>query len=130
MRFIYLMIVLGFPLFDLFATVHLARWTGIPAWAWVGLPLVAGFLLLRNERLAFRARTIAALHGEQAALRELFDSGRKVLAGFLLLLPGVISDVLALALLALPLNVGRSGYVPRAAAAGRSPIDGEYRRMP
>jgi UPF0716 protein FxsA len=130
MRFVYLMIVLGFPLFDLFATVHLARWTGIPAWAWVGLPLVAGFLLLRNERLAFRARTIAALHGEQAALRELFDSGRKVLAGFLLLLPGVISDVLALALLALPLNVGRSGYVPRAAAAGRSPIDGEYRRMP
>ena len=130
MRFIYLMIVLGFPLFDLFATVHLARWTGIPAWAWVGLPLVAGFLLLRNERLAFRARTIAALHGEQAALRELFDSGRKVLAGFLLLLPGVISDVLARALLALPLNVGRSGYVPRAAAAGRSPIDGEYRRMP
>ena len=130
MRIVYLMIVLGFPLFDLFATVHLARWTGIPAWAWVGLPLVAGFLLLRNERLAFRARTIAALHGEQAALRELFDSGRKVLAGFLLLLPGVISDVLALALLALPLNVGRSGYVPRAAAAGRSPIDGEYRRMP
>lgn len=130
MRFVYLMIVLGFPLFDLFATVHLARWTGIPAWAWVGLPLVAGFLLLRNERLAFRARTIAALHGEQAALRELFDSGRKVLAGFLLLLPGVISDVLALALLALPLNVGRSGYVPRAAAAGRSSIEGEYRRMP
>ena len=130
MRIVYLMIVLGFPLFDLFATVHLARWTGIPAWAWVGLPLVAGFLLLRNERIAFRARTIAALHGEQAALRELFDSGRKVLAGFLLLLPGVISDVLALALLALPLNVGRSGYVPRAAAAGRSPIDGEYRRMP
>jgi len=130
MRIVYLMIVLGFPLFDLFATVHLARWTGIPAWAWVGLPLVAGFLLLRNERLAFRARTIAALHGEQAALRELFDSGRKVLAGFLLLLPGVISDVLALALLALPLNVGRSGYVPRAAAAGRSPIDGEFRRMP
>ena len=130
MRFVYLLIVLGFPVFDLFATVHIARWTGVPAWAWLGLPVVAGFLLLRNERIAFRARTIAALHGEQAALRDLFDSGRKVLAGFLLLLPGVISDVLALALLALPLNVGGSGYAPRAAPAGRSPIEGEYRRMP
>jgi UPF0716 protein FxsA len=130
MRFVYLMIVLGFPLVDLYATVRLAHWTGIPTWAWIGLPLVAGFLLLRNQRLAFRARTTAALHGEHSALRELFDSGRKVLAGFLLLLPGVISDVLALALLALPLNVGRGGYVPSAAAAGRAPIEGEYRRGP
>ena len=130
MRFVYLMIVLGFPLFDLYATVRIARWTGIPAWAWLGLPVIAGFLLLRNERLAFRVRTIAALHGEHSALRELFDSGRKVLAGLLLLLPGVISDVLALALLALPLNVGRRGYAPRAAAAGSSPIEGEYRRLP
>ena len=50
MRFVYLMIVLGFPLLDLYATVRIARWTGIPVWAWLGLPLVAGFLLLRNER--------------------------------------------------------------------------------
>jgi UPF0716 protein FxsA len=129
MRFVYLLIVLGFPVFDLLATVRIARWTGTPTWVWLGLPLVAGFLLLRNERLAFRARTIAALHGEHSALRELFDSGRKVLAGLLLLLPGVVSDVLALALLALPLNVGRSGCAQRASAA-RAPIDGEYRRMP
>jgi UPF0716 protein FxsA len=130
MRFLYLLIVLGFPLFDLYATVRIARWTGIPAWAWLGLPVVAGFLLLRNERIAFRERTTAALHGEHAALRELFDSGRKVLAGFLLLLPGVISDILALALLALPLNVGRGGYAARAAAAGRAPIEGDFQRMP
>jgi UPF0716 protein FxsA len=128
MRFVYLLIVLGFPIFDLLATMRIARWTGVPTWVWLALPLVAGFLLLRNERLAFRARTIAAMHGEHSALRELFDSGRKVLAGLLLLLPGVVSDVLALALLALPLNVGRSGYAQRA-AAGRAPIEGEYRRM-
>ena len=39
MRFVYLLIVLGFPVFDLFATVHVARWTGVPAWAWLGLPV-------------------------------------------------------------------------------------------
>jgi len=128
MRFVYLLIVLGFPLIDLFATLRLARWTAIPVWVWLGLPLVAGFLLLRNERLAFRMRTAAALHGEHSALRELFDSGRKVLAGFLLMLPGVISDVLALMLLALPLNVGPSAFAS-ATTFRHAPIPGRYRRL-
>jgi UPF0716 protein FxsA len=129
MRFFWLLIVLGFPLLDLYATMRIAHWTATPIWVWLGLPLVAGYLLLRNERLAFRARTIAALHGEHSALRELFDSGRKVLAGLLLVLPGVISDVLALALLALPLNVGSRSYAPRPAAVRRDPIEGEFRRV-
>jgi UPF0716 protein FxsA len=135
MRLVYLLIVLGFPLLDLYATVRIARWTNVPAWAWLGLPLVAGFLLLRNERLAFRARTIAAMHGEESLLRGLVDSGRKVLAGFLLILPGVISDVMALVLLALPLNIGSRDHAPHAAAFGRSrpprdaAFEGEYRRV-
>jgi UPF0716 protein FxsA len=128
MRFVYLLIVLGFPLIDLYATLRLARWTAIPVWVWLGLPLIAGFLLLRNERLAFRMRTTATLHGEHSALRDLFDSGRKVLAAFLLMLPGAISDVLALTLLALPLNVGPSAYAP-AAMSRRAPIPGRYRRL-
>lgn len=135
MRFVYLMIVLGFPLLDLYATTRIAHWTGVPIWVWLGLPLIAGFVLLRNERMTFRAKTIAAMHGEYPLLRGLFDSGRKVLAGFLLLLPGVISDVIALLLLALPLNVGHAERVPGVAAAGRagsarrSAIDGEFRRL-
>jgi UPF0716 protein FxsA len=134
MRFILLSIVLAFPVLDLFATVRFARWTGVPLWVWLGIATVAGFFLLRNERLAFRAKTAAAMHGEQSLLRGLVDSGRKVLAGFLFLLPGVISDVIALVLLALPLNVGR-GFGPQPAAAGQplgsraDAIDGEYRRL-
>jgi UPF0716 protein FxsA len=132
MRFVSLFIVLGFPLLDLYMTVRFARWTGVPVWMWLGLSLVAGFLLLRNERLAFRARTIAMMHGEQSLLRGLFDSGRKVLAGLLLLLPGVASDLLALVLLALPLNVGRGWHEPSPVPANtprRSPLDGHYRRL-
>jgi UPF0716 protein FxsA len=134
MRFFYLLIVLAFPLLDLYTTVRFARWTGVPVWAWLTLSVIAGFLLLRNERIEFRSRTIAAMHGEQASLRGLFDSGRKVLAGFLLLLPGVVSDLLALVLLALPLNIGRSAYEPsfsadRANVPRRRTWNGEYRRL-
>jgi UPF0716 protein FxsA len=131
MRFVFLAIVLAFPILDLLVTVRVARWSGIPVWAWLGMSVVAGFLLLRNERIAFRDNIVASMHGGQPLLRGLLDSGRKVLAGFLLLLPGVISDVFALLLLALPLNIGR-GLGPLTAGGGatdRRTLDGEFRRL-
>jgi len=133
MRFILLIIVLGFPFIDLYATVRFARWTGVPVWGWLLMSFIAGAYLLRNERMAFRANTIAAMHGEQPLLRGLVDSGRKVLAGVLFMLPGVLSDLIALVLLALPLNLGRE-FAPRAVAAGqfgasRKSIDGEFHRI-
>jgi UPF0716 protein FxsA len=135
MRLIVLAIVLAIPLADLYLTARIARWSGIPLWVWLGGSFIAGMLLLNNERNEFRMKTVAALHGEQPVLRGLLDSGRRVLASFLLMLPGIASDVVALVLLALPLNVGRS-YQPLAAAPGRAArsgdfdtIDGDYRRV-
>lgn len=126
MRFVLLLaILLGFPIVDLYATVRMAQWSGVPVWVWIGLALLSGIALLRNERLAFRARTLAALRGDEPLLRGVVDSGRKVLAGFLLLLPGVLSDVVALALLMLPLNVGTVTGGP----APRRDIDGSFRRI-
>ena len=76
---------------------------------------------------------IAAMHGEQPLLRGLVDSGRKVLAGVLFMLPGILSDLIALVLLALPLNLGRE-FAARTVAAGHfgasgKAIDGEYHRV-
>lgn len=125
MRFVVLAIVLAFPAIDLLATVRFARWTGVPVWTWLAVSTCAGFLLLRNERVAFRANTAAAMHGQQLTLRALFDSGRKVLAGFLFLLPGVISDLMALVLLALPLNVGLETQGLRPRRPPRSKLNGD-----
>ena len=78
---------------------------------------------------------VAALHGEEPLLRGIVDSGRKVLAGFLLLMPGIASDLIALALLLLPINLGNR-FGPQPAAAGRAragtgteAIEGTYRRV-
>ena len=135
MRFVVLAILLGFPALDLYATLRFATWTGVPIWIWLGISVASGLLLLRSERNAFRARTVAALHGEEPLLRGIVDSGRKVLAGFLLLMPGIASDLIALALLLLPINLGRR-FGPQPAAAGRSrgrggaeAIEGTYRRV-
>jgi UPF0716 protein FxsA len=131
MRFLVLAILLAFPAADLYLTARVARWTGVPLWIWLAGSCLAGLLLLRNERIEFRARTVAALHGEQSLLRGLLDSGRKVLAAFLLILPGIVSDLIALLLLALPLNVG-GAFAPQAAGRhGRDydAGDGDYRRI-
>ena len=131
MRFVVLAILLAFPAADVYVTSRLARWTGVPLWIWLAGSFLLGLLLLRNERIQFRARTVAALHGEQPILRGVVDSGRKVLAAFLLILPGIASDLMALVLLALPMNVGRR-FEPQPQYAGRVPrdaIDGDYRRV-
>ena len=124
MRIVAAAIVLSIPILDLLATIRFARWTGVPVWVWLAGGLLAGAALLRNERASFRARTVAAMHGEGSILRGMFDSGRKVLAAFLLILPGVVSDLIGLGLLMLPINVGRAMRPEPASGA----IDADYRR--
>jgi len=132
MRLLFLLIVLAFPVLDLLATARFAQWTGVPMWFWLLTSAVAGLWLMRNERLEFRARTVAAMHGDYPVLRGLIDSSRKMLAGILFIMPGVMSDVVGIILLCLPINQ-RGGFGPPPATAGRSyrpgdTLDGEWRR--
>jgi UPF0716 protein FxsA len=133
MRFLVLLIVLAFPVMDVLATLRFARWTGVPALAWMLASAVAGLLLLRHERVGFRARTLAALRGDRPLMRGLFDSGRKVLAAILLILPGILSDIIAVVLLLLPINVG-APFAPQTVGAGfgmrrGDALEGDYRRV-
>lgn len=128
MRFVMLSIVLIFPLVDLFITARFARWSGVPLWMWLGGSALAGLWVLANERGQFRARTLAAFRSD-SLMRGLLDSGRRVLAGVLLIVPGILSDCLALLLLLLPINQ-RGGFGPQPVTAGRSrTLDGDYRRL-
>lgn len=135
MRFVILAIVLTFPVVDLMVTVRFARWSGVPIWIWLTGSAIAGLWVLANERVQFRARTLAAFRGDQSLLRGLLDSGRRVLAGVLLIVPGILTDAVALLLLLLPINQ-RSEFGPQPVAAGRAPyrhdrttLDGDYRRL-
>jgi UPF0716 protein FxsA len=133
MRFLSLGILLAFPVVDLVLTARLAEWSGVPLWLWLVAGAIAGTWLIRSEHTSFRRKTIASMHGQQSLLRSVLDSGRKVLAGVLLILPGVMSDVVALTLLALPINLG-SRLQPQPAGAGAAPrredtLEGDFRRV-
>lgn len=133
MRFLMLAIVLIFPLLDLVVTARFARWTGVPLWMWLVASAASGLWVLANERAQFRSRALAAFRRD-SPMRGLLDSGRRVLAGVLLIVPGVLSDALALLLLMLPINQ-RGAFGPEPIPAGRGAYrndrtpDGDYRRL-
>jgi UPF0716 protein FxsA len=129
MRILVLLILLGFPALDVYLTVQVAALTRIPAWALFAAGTIAGYVLLRNERVAFRAKSLAALSGRTPLMASMLDSGRKVLAGVLFILPGVISDIAALVLLALPINLTGGRLQTQTGTGGVKVFNGEYRRL-
>ncbi|MDH5263738.1 MAG: FxsA family protein [Betaproteobacteria bacterium] len=126
MRLLLLAILLGFPLLEILVLARLADTYGWWVLAWVVLSAAAGFALLKEARFALVARVGAALAAGQFSIAAFVDSARTVLAGLLLIFPGVISDFLALALLLLPRRLPEPVHAH--ARAHGDVIDGQFRR--
>lgn len=122
-----MIIVLSFPVLEVYTLVQIYHHIGGWVIALLAGGVLAGWLLIVGERLAFFARITMTLQAGGSPLRALIDSGRNMIAGALLIFPGVISDVLALLILLLPLRLmGRSARQP--ATPAPDVIEGEYRR--
>jgi UPF0716 protein FxsA len=87
--------------------------------------MVAGVAVIRRAGAGFAPSLLAALQGGHAPFAVVWATGRRFLAGVLLIVPGVISDVLALLLLLWP-----APRIPpaRGAPARDDVIEGEFRR--
>jgi UPF0716 protein FxsA len=126
MRFLLLAILLGFPLLEILLLARLAETHGWWVLGWVVLAAIAGVALLKEARFALVARVGAALAAGQFSIAAFVDSARTVLAGLLLIFPGVISDFLALTLLLLPRRLPEPVHAH--ARAHGDVIDGQFRR--
>ena len=102
MRWILFAILLGFPLLEAVVLVRLSETLGWWVLAWMILAAVAGMALIKEARLSLVARLAAGFAQGRFAIGALTDSARTVLAGILLIFPGVVSDLIALTLLLLP----------------------------
>ena len=102
MRLILFAILLGFPLLEAVVLVRLSETLGWWVLAWMILAAVAGMALIKEARLSLVARLAAGFTQGSFAIGALTDSARTVLAGILLIFPGVVSDLIALTLLLLP----------------------------
>ncbi len=127
MRVLLIAILLGFPLLEAVVLVRLSQTLGWWVLAWVVLSACAGMALIKEARFALLARLAAGLAEGEFSISALTHSARTVLAGLLLIFPGVVSDFIAITLLLLPGPRTAKQHVPRRPAPGAL-IEGEFRR--
>lgn len=127
MRLVLIVALLGFPLLEAVVLVRLADTLGWWVLAWVVLAAVAGMALIKEARFAMVARVAAGLANGRFPIAALTDTARTVLAGLLLVFPGVVSDLVALTLLLLPGPRVALDPAPRRSSGGTL-IEGEFRR--
>jgi UPF0716 protein FxsA len=127
MRLLLIAILLGFPLLEGVVLVRLSETLGWWILAWVVLAACAGMALIKEAHFALVARLAAGFAQGQFSIVALTDSARTVVAGALLIFPGVVSDLIALTLLLLP---GRRVVADSASRRhrGGTLIEGEFRR--
>lgn len=100
--FVFLLVVLGFPALEIYTLFIVADFIGWWLLAWLLFSALIGWMLIKEESMAVFGRLAVAMQNSQSPVAALWDSGRTMLAGVLLIIPGVLSDVLALILLLLP----------------------------
>lgn len=137
MRFFAVLILLAFPLAEIWLLIELAERYG----GWLLMYLMAigwlGLRLIREEKAGFSVRMMQNMAAGGSVGKAVFGSARNIIAGILLLLPGVITDIIAVAMLLAPLEKSRSATMTSEKAPQRSStyqaanedvIEGEFRR--
>lgn len=115
-------------------------------WLLVYLVVVAllGLQLIRDEKLLFSGRMMQNLVQGGNPIKAIFGSARNIIAGILLIIPGVMTDIIAALLLLIPVskpsnsggyqqhtefdNSNYSKHDQNKRAANDNVIEGEYHR--
>ena len=122
MRGALVLIVLAFPVLEIWAIIELARAFGWWIALWFLIAAVIGIAIIGQERARMGPRMRAVLAGGETSLPRLLSTFRRLVAGILLVIPGVVSDVLAVILLLLP--------APKEPATeGPQVIEGQFRKV-
>ncbi|MBA2690735.1 MAG: FxsA family protein [Burkholderiales bacterium] len=104
--------------------VRLAHEIGWWVAAWLLLAALVGAALVREAGIGLPGRLITALREGNSIFSGVVDSGRTLIAGLLLIFPGLLSDVMAIGLLLVPF---RGPLAPSVASGGV--IEGQFRRV-
>lgn len=129
-----LLILLAFPTLEILVLIKLGNLYG--SWLLVYLIVMAilGIRLIREEKQVMAGRFIQSLSQGGTPLRAIFGTAKNLIAGILLIIPGVISDAIAVVLLLIPSPKPISGETTKTqknkarSAANDDVIEGEFRR--
>ncbi len=143
MRLILPFILLGFIFTEIYLLIALGQRYGF--WLLVYLVLVGylGLQLIKGEKQVMSAKMMETLKAGGNPVKSMMGSARNFIAGVFLMVPGVITDVIAAILLLIPIpqakvspntdsyQTDQSGYEGSFKDAGQQPanddiIEGEY----
>ncbi|MDR3412503.1 MAG: FxsA family protein [Formivibrio sp.] len=125
MPYLLLFLILGYPIAEIYATLQLVHSIGgLLTLLWLASAFTLGILMLRHHKLAVMATLFGDLRSGTITPRSLFILARYYLAAVLFIIPGPISDVIALILL-LPWG----GHMINTKPVDESILEGEYRRV-
>lgn len=127
-----LLILLAFPVLEIWLLVELGDRYGAWVLAYLLIVAVLGWRLIRDERQLLAGRMMQTLSLGGTPAKAMFMSIKNLVAGVLLIIPGVITDALATILLLLPAAEPEVRRHHRAyghsRAANDDVIEGEFRR--
>lgn len=92
--------LIAFPLLEIALLIRASRLLGLgPVALIVIITGIAGVAVVRRQGLQTFSRTLAEIHAGRGGLEPMLDGLLRVSGGVLLILPGLITDLLGLALL-------------------------------
>ncbi|MDZ4141504.1 MAG: FxsA family protein [Methylotenera sp.] len=129
MRIIFTLALLAFPIAEIWILIDLAHHYGWWLLVYLIVITMLGLRLIRDEKLLFSGRMMQSLNQGGNPVKAMFGSARNIMAGILLIIPGIITDFIAVVLLLIPVNKGAS-KTPEFTqkAANDDVIEGEFRR--
>ena len=104
MRFLIGLILLAFPVAEIWLLIELAHRYGW--WLFFYLVVVGwlGLQLIREEKLLISGRFLDVLSEGGNPIKAMLGSARNFFAGVLLVIPGVMTDIIAVILLLIPVG--------------------------
>ena len=125
MPYLFLLLVLGYPVAEIFSIFWLAgEIGGFWTFCWLLVSFLLGALMLRHHKLAVMLALFGDLRNGALTPRALLRVARYYLAALFFMIPGPLSDVAAILLL---LPWGGSATPPKPVDDGI--LEGEYRRV-
>lgn len=143
MRFLFLLILIGLPLLEIYVLITVGGWIGaIPTIFLIVFTAVLGALLMRHQGMKALSAVQASMQRGEIPALTILEGVLILAAGALLLTPGFVTDLFGFLLLVAPLRRRLVQLVVRSTVFKTSPppaghpgntsqgriIDGEYTR--
>ncbi len=128
MRLFIILILLAFPALEIWLIIDLTAQYGWWFIAYLVIVTFLGWRLIQEEKQLFAGRMMQTLAQSASPGSALFGSVKNLIAGILLLIPGLMTDGIAVILLLIPSTSSPSKAAFKQGAANDDVIEGEYTR--